>query len=57
MIAENKEKDIREISEEAFRHVDNPKTSIEKLCKLKAVGPATASGNNITLLVGGDGGI
>jgi len=57
MIAENKEKDIRKISEEAFRHVDNPKTSIEKLCKLKAVGPATASGNNITLLVGGDGGI
>jgi len=35
MIAENKEKDIREISEEAFRLVDNPKTSIEKVCKLK----------------------
>ena len=45
MIGENKEEDIAKYSEEAFSFIeDDPKKSIEKLCKLRAVGPATASG-------------
>ncbi|XP_066917325.1 uncharacterized protein [Clytia hemisphaerica] len=43
MIAENKEEDIRTYSEEAFKNIDDPKKCIERLCKLRAVGPATAS--------------
>jgi len=44
MIEENKEEDIVKYSKEAFSFIDDdPKKSIQALCKLKAVGPATAS--------------
>lgn len=45
MVEENKEEDIVKYSKEAFSFIDDdPKKSIQALCKLKAVGPATASG-------------
>lgn len=47
MIEENKQEDITKYSKEAFSFVDDdPKKSIQTLCKLKAVGPATASGKS-----------
>ena len=54
MIGENKEEDIKKFSEEAFSLArgddDDPKKSIAMLCKLRAVGPATASGEFLTIL-------
>lgn len=43
MVAENKEEEVAEITKGAFQCIGNMKQAIEKLCKLRAVGPATAS--------------
>ena len=45
MIAENADNLIKEVSQKSFDFINQPKEAINSLCKLRAVGPATASGN------------
>lgn len=45
MVESNSEDLIVSASKKAFKHLPNLKKAIEELTVLKAVGPATASGN------------
>lgn len=44
MIKSNTEKDIKEITSKSYGYMKEPELAIKELCKLKGVGPATASG-------------
>ncbi len=45
MIKENSPSKVKEVTTMAYSQLPNIKSSIETLKSLKAVGPATASGN------------
>lgn len=44
MVKENEEEDVRAVTQKAFSQMPNLETALQTLTKLKAVGPATASG-------------
>ena len=44
LVQQNSEKDVESISKAAFKAEKNPEKAVKELSKLKAVGPATASG-------------
>lgn len=50
MVESNSEDLIISASKKAFKHLPNLKKAIEELTVLKAVGPATASGNGSIIL-------
>ena len=51
LIKSNSEKDIKEITSKSYGHIKEPETAIKELCKLKGVGPATASGESENIFI------
>ena len=51
LVKENTEENVVEITTKAFSLLPNIHKAIEALTKLKAVGPATASGNDIFIII------
>ena len=54
MIKSNTEKDIKEITSKSYGHMKEPEAAIKELCKLKGVGPATASGELRNIFISKD---
>ena len=51
LIKSNSEKDIKEITSRSHGHIKEPEAAIKELCKLKGVGPATASGESGNIFI------
>lgn len=51
LIKSNSEKDIKEITSKSYGHIKEPEAAIKELCKLKGVGPATASGESGNIFI------